>query len=402
MVPRILQVDDDPLTLTYVGRILRTAGYDVVTARNGAEALAQVDSITPDLILLDVLMPGIDGYEVCRQLRRRQPLAHVPILMLTGHDTLAERLKGFDAGADNYLSKPVHPDELQILVKALLQRTAPEGGSAPTQLARTIAVFSLRGGAGVSSIAVNVAVGLAQLWGSRTTLVDLALTNGQSALMLDLPLRNTWAELAPITNAEIDAELLEVVLQPHASRVRVLAAPPRPDLNELITGEKVTHVLALLKASSACMVIDTAHDFTDPTLAGLDAADQIVLVVAPEMASVRAASCALKVFQSLGYLSEKVTLALNWTFERNGLARREIETSLGQSFSLLIPFAADAFVTAINTGVPPVIGLPKSPLGALFEDIAFMLSSAEQRALRPGQPTPAWQRVAQRAQQRQR
>ncbi len=401
-MPQILQVDDDPLALTYVGRILRSAGHEVLTARNGTEALTQAEANHPDLILLDVLMPGIDGYEVCRQLRRRPRFAHVPIIMLTGQDALTERLKGFEAGADNYLSKPVHPDELQVLVKSLLQRKIPEVEAATTRMARTIAVFSLRGGVGVSTIATNLGVGLAQIWGDRTTIVDLSLTNGQSALMLDLPLRNTWADLATIPNEEIDAELLEVVLQPHVSRVRVLAAPPRPELNELITGDKVTHVLNLIKAASAYVILDTPHDFAESTLAGLDAADQILLVVAPDMASVRATSVALRVFESLDYHPDKITLMLNWTFERNGLPRKEIEASLGQNFNLVMPFASEPLVSAINTGVPPVFGLPKSPLGAFFEDFAFMFSSPEQRTTRPAQPTPAWQRVAQRAQQRQR
>jgi pilus assembly protein CpaE len=402
MPPQILQVDDDALSLTYVGRILLTAGYEVVTARSGAEALAKVEHITPDLILLDVLMPGIDGYEVCRQFRRRPALAHVPILMLTGNDTLDERLKGFEAGADNYLSKPVHPKELQARIKTLIQRRPPDAGNAPAQTARTIAVFSLRGGVGVSTIAVNLGAGLAQLWGQRTTLVDLALTNGQSALMLNLPLRNTWGDLGPIPNDDIDDAMLDVVLLQHESGVRVLATPPRPEITELITCEKVSHVLTLLAASSAYVVIDMPHDFADPTLAGLDAADHIVLVVAPEMASVRSASSALAVFRSLQYPTEKIALALNWTFERNGLARSAIESSLGQRFAFVMPFAPDPFVSAINTGVPPVFGLPKSPLGALFEDAAFMLSSAADRAVRPAQPTAAWLRVAQRIQQRQR
>ncbi|MBX0326705.1 AAA family ATPase, partial [Oscillochloris sp. ZM17-4] len=303
-------------------------------------------------------------------------------------------------GADNYLSKPVNPSELQALVKALLQRVLVASESAMKQKARTLAVYSLRGGSGVSTIAVNLGVGLAQLWGDQTTVVDLALTNGQSALMLDLTLRNTWADLGPIPPAEIDADMLDIVLQPHASKVRVLAAPPRPELHELITGEKISRVLSLLRESSAYIVIDMPHDFSEQTLAGLDAADQIVLVVSPEMAAVRAASSALKVFASLQYPPEKMMLALNWTFERNGLARKDIEASLGQSFNLIMPFAPDPFVTAINTGIPPVMSAPKSPLGALFEDFAFMLSSAEHRATRPAQPTPAWHRVAQRIQQR--
>lgn len=281
MAQRILQVDDDPLALAYVGRILRASGYEVVTATSGGEALARLDTLRPDMVLLDVLMPDLDGYEVCRRIRRLPAFARMPILMLTGHNTLTERIKGFEAGADNYLSKPVSPEELQVLVKALLQRQQAEIAAAPVERAWTTALFSLRGGVGVSTMAVNLSVGLAQLWGERVTLVDLALVNGQSALMLDMPPRNTWADLAEIATGEIDAAMLDMVLQSHTSGVRLLAAPSRLELNELITDEKVSHVLDLLSIDCSYMVLDLPHDFSAPTLAGLDHADQIIMVVTP-------------------------------------------------------------------------------------------------------------------------
>ncbi|RRR68384.1 MAG: response regulator [Candidatus Viridilinea halotolerans] len=396
MNQRILQVDDDPMMLVYVGRILRTAGYEVVTATKGSEALERLESLHPDLVLLDVLMPDLDGYEVCRRIRRQPAFARLPILMLTGHNTLTERIKGFEAGADNYLSKPVNPEELQVLVKVLLQRQQMTL-IAPKELARTIAVFSLRGGVGVSSVAVNLSAGLALLWNERVALVDLALANGQAALMLDVPPRNTWADLAHVPTEEIDAAMIDLVMQNHSSGVRVLAAPSRLELNELITGAKVSQVLNLLKATYCYLVLDLPHDFNEPSLAGLDSADQIILVVAPELASVRAASSALKVFASLNYPDERIKLCLNWTFERNGLARKEIESSLGQAFDIILPFAPDHFINAINTGVPPVISMAKGPLGALFEDVAFMFSREEQRSQRPENPSAAWQRLAQRA-----
>lgn len=401
MTGKILVVDDSKLVTDIVAMRLAMYGYDVRLAHSGEEALARIAEDVPDLMVLDVQMPGIDGYEVCRELRRRPAFAQLPILMLTSHDTLAERLKGFEAGADHYLNKPVHPDELHVLVRSLLQRKAPETEQQPAQVAHTIAVYSLRGGVGVSTIAVNLAVGLAQLWGNRTTIVDLALATGQSALMLDLPLRRTWADLAPIANHELDADLLDMVLLRHASGVRVLASPPHPESNELLTGDKVTHVLQQLMATNTYLILDTPHDFAATTLAGLDAADHILLVLAPEMAAVHMASSALKVFESLDYPPDKVSLILNWTFARNGLARKEIEASLGHSVNLVIPFVPEPLVTAINTGVPPVFGTPKLPVGALFEDFAFRLSTPEHRSRRPEKPRPAWLRVAQRAQQQQ-
>lgn len=399
---RILVVDDSIFNLKIITASLTPAGYEIVTAANGREALDRVDAIQPDLIILDVMMPDLNGYEVCRQLRGKATTANRPIMMLTAQDSLEERINGLEAGADDYMSKPFDATELQARVKALLRRASPIN-VAPEVAAcqgKVIATFSLRGGIGVSTIAANLAVGLAQIWGKPTALVDLALTNGQSALMLNLSLRHSWADLERAAVYDIDAALLDSLLLTHSSGVRVLSPPSRPEQSELITAEKVSHVLALLKQRYEYIVLDLPHDFSETTLAGLDAADQILAVLAPEMAAVRAMSSALDVFTNLTYPPEQIALVLNATFERGALARKDIEAALKQPIALTLPFAADALVSAINRGMPPVVDLATKPIGAALEDCAFFVSKAADRTQRPAKPTDAWQRLAQRAQQR--
>ena len=101
MAERILAVDDNPVNLKVVRATLIRAGYDVFTASNGLEALAILEEMVPDIILLDITMPDMDGYEVCRRLRAKPETAHVPVMMLTAHDSLDEKVKGFEAGADD-------------------------------------------------------------------------------------------------------------------------------------------------------------------------------------------------------------------------------------------------------------------------------------------------------------
>jgi two-component system response regulator MprA len=120
---QILVVDDDRAVREALERALGLEGYDVELAADGAEALASVDRREPDAIVLDVLMPGVDGLEVCRLLRKAQ--SRVPILMLTVRDDLGDRIEGLDAGADDYLGKPFELEELLARVRALLRRTAP-------------------------------------------------------------------------------------------------------------------------------------------------------------------------------------------------------------------------------------------------------------------------------------
>ena len=114
----MLVVDDDPRMLSMMRRVLEVDGYSVATADGGDAALDIVRSETVDLLILDVMMPGADGFEVCRTVRRE---SGVPILMLTARDEAVDKVTGLDCGADDYVVKPFNPDELLARVRALLR-----------------------------------------------------------------------------------------------------------------------------------------------------------------------------------------------------------------------------------------------------------------------------------------
>ena len=124
-VARILVVDDDPRLAASVRRALVYAGYRVETAADGAAALAATRDRLPDLVVLDVMLPGMDGFEVCRRLRAA---SDVPILMLTARDAIDARVDGLDSGADDYLVKPFAYEELLARVRSLLRRHGPGSG----------------------------------------------------------------------------------------------------------------------------------------------------------------------------------------------------------------------------------------------------------------------------------
>ena len=124
---KVLVVDDDRAVRDAIDRALRFEGYDVVSAADGAEALDLVASDAPEAIVLDVMMPGVDGLDVCRRLRATGD--DTPVLMLTARHAVADRVAGLDAGADDYLVKPFALEELLARLRALLRRTMPSGES---------------------------------------------------------------------------------------------------------------------------------------------------------------------------------------------------------------------------------------------------------------------------------
>ena len=123
MGARILIIDDDEAILTFLRRGLAYDGYQVDTATDGQSGLLLAWDNPPDLVVLDWMMPGLDGLEVCRRLRQR---TKAPVLMLTARETVSDRVQGLDAGADDYLVKPFNLDELLARIRALLRRTQPD------------------------------------------------------------------------------------------------------------------------------------------------------------------------------------------------------------------------------------------------------------------------------------
>jgi CheY-like chemotaxis protein len=233
MPEKILIIDDDVDTLRLVGIMLQRQGYQVVAAPNGTVGLEKASEDRPDLILLDVMMPEMDGYEVTRRLRKNPATATIPILMFTAKIQLDDKVMGFEVGADDYLTKPTHPTELQAHVKALLARTAPKDPSQVTTAQReqrgyVLGVVAARGGLGVSTVASNLAAALNVRAQSDVILAEF--TPGQGTLGMDLgaPHQKALSEMltdkiAAVTRAKVESSLIK-----HNSGLRLLPASENP------------------------------------------------------------------------------------------------------------------------------------------------------------------------------
>ena len=268
--------------------------------------------------------------------------------------------------------------------------------------ARLIAAHSLRGGTGCSSLAVNLGVGLALLWETPTTLLDLTMIAGQVALMLNATLKRTWADIAKYSPAELDIDMLESIIGKHESGAAFIAAPTYPTEAETISGDILDASLQMLRKHYDYMVADLPHNFNDIVVHTLDIADLILLTIAPDVASIRAAAAALDTYSKLNYPPEKIKLVLNATFPKHGLPKDKIEAALGMPLMVTIPYTPDRFVEAINFGQPLISAKSDESIGGLLEDLAFFLSRDAHKKSRPDNPTETWKRVYKRYSERKK
>lgn len=400
---KILIVDDDRMIRKILEVALTKEGYQVITAADGAEGLQQARTQRPDLVVTDKMMPNMNGFEFTRRLRRDPDFVHLPILVLTSQSELEDKLGAFEAGADDYLPKPFETAELNVRLAALLRRAdalkkAKSGQLEQNDPARIIAIHSLRGGSGCSSLAVNTALALRGLWQKPTMIIDMVFTAGQVSLMLNRAPKRTWADLVRYTSTDLDLDVVKTIVGQHDSGLDFILGPSNPATAEQLDNEVISLAVSYLRPSFEYIVIDLPHRFDEVTLNALDYADEILLIINPELASIRAAAITLDTYRKLGYTEEKVKLVLNWTFEDGGLSSKKIVDVLKHPISLIIPFAPKQFVTAINRGTPLFISTPTDPVSALIEDFAFRISKPMHQSQEPKQPSEGWLRVHERLQ----
>ena len=403
---RILVIDDEPINHQLVAHALTPLQCEMHFAENGKSGIAQARTLKPDVIITDLMMPDINGYEVTRTLRREPQFAATPILILTAQSGLQDKLKSFEAGADDHLTKPFDASELVVRVTSLLRRVEAVKLSgqkaAAHDGAHMIAVHSLRGGTGSSTLAVNLGIALTNLWRESTMLLDLSMTAGQVALMLNMPLKRTWADIAHYSASELDADSLSSVVSTHESGLNFIAAPTFPSEIDTLQGETLGAALQIFKTQYQYIVADLPHDFSEFAIQTLDAANVILMVASPDMASIRAMIAAIDTYEKLDYPKDKIKFVLNAPFPHSSLTKEKIESGLGITALATIPYVQDIFVEAINLGQPLVLQKPNESVSALLEDFAFHLSKDIHKKNKPENPTETWKRVYKRYQARKK
>ena len=287
MPEKILVVDDDVDTLRLVGLMLQRQGYQIVAANNGTQALSLAENENPDLILLDVMMPDLDGYEVTRRLRASPTTASTPIIMFTAKSQVDDKVTGFEAGVDDYLTKPTQPRELFAHVKAVLTRGGKARPTAPVETAKrergyVIGVLAAKGGLGVSTLAINVGVSLRMR--TRKDIIIAEFRPGEGSMALDLGylqpeglerlLQKKANEISP---GDVESELLN-----HKTEVRLLLASYRPsDAKYQNAAEKFEILTRHMAHMAHFIVIDLGPALSPMTEKVLTHVDELIVALEP-------------------------------------------------------------------------------------------------------------------------
>jgi pilus assembly protein CpaE len=372
---RILVVDDDPTIRKLVELVLTQAGYQVTLAATGEQGFSLASQQSFDMAVLDVMLPGMDGYTLCRRLRAHPRTSLIPILMLTAQAETRDKLAGFNAGADDYVTKPFEPAEFVVRVKVLLARSAVMTAPAPAKPAqhgKIWAVFGAKGGVGKTTLAVNLAVALARQPNVRVILVDADFEFGDVGAHLNLSPSRTILDLLPRID-ELDEELISRVLLRHDSNVRVLLGPYRPEDAERIQPEVLTRIIHTLAGHADYVIVDCAANYSERTLVLLENADQILMILTPEIGPVKNTSTFLELAGTLGIPETRIQIVLNRANSEVGIAAQEVERALNKTIPARLMSGGRPVVLSVNRGIPLLLAQPQHPFAQQVVRVAELL-----------------------------
>jgi CheY-like chemotaxis protein/MinD-like ATPase involved in chromosome partitioning or flagellar assembly len=364
MTQSILVVDDDSDTLTLIGLTLQRRGFSVKKAQSGPEALNLLHEDLPDLVIADVMMPMMDGYEVCRSIKGDPRTAHLPVVMLTAKAQTSSQLEGFRAGAIDYITKPVHPQELIARITAVLERVKEEAARVGADV---ITVAGAKGGVGATTLAVNLA--LAYATRCQVMLLDLEMS-GMAAIHLGLSPEHGLSDIAQLETGPTEPEAIEHALTPHTSGLKLLAASDVP-LEPARAGVLVGHAAMLC---DVCL-IDLGWGVGQMTRLIAQRSKVFVIALDSDRATLSQATRLLHLLNEANVPAKAVKLV--W-INRLGIAREigltAIRAALSSEPDAIIDSAVEEMYMALEQGRPLVLSYPDHPAAGEIIKLADSLT----------------------------
>ncbi len=338
----------------------------VAVSDNTEQIYAAVVHQRPSAVVITMGEQPEQTWALCRQINAVCPETVIICAVRdSSPDLILESLR---SGAREFLRLPINPEELKTVIDRTAELCAGQSQSAKKR-GRVVAVFSNKGGCGVSFIAANLAIAL----GAPAAVADLNLQTGGLDLFFGIKPKFSIVDMVK-NRARLDDQLVASFLTPCSDKLSLLAAPNDPEDAEDMRPERVVEVIDILRERYDYVVLDLPHTFDAVTIAALDQADEILLVLTLDILAARAAQRALAIFGRLGYSRQKVRLVLNRRSKQSDLELQHIERYLGERITNFISDDYRTVVNSINVGQPLAASSASSTVVAELKRLAAVCS----------------------------
>ena len=367
MSEKILIIDDDLDTLRLVGLMLQRQGYQISAATNGQQGLEKAFEEDPSLILLDVMMPDMDGYEVTRRLRQNPATVNTPILMFTAKTQLDDKVVGFEVGANDYLTKPTHPSELQARVKTLLSRVNDKrvttGSLNDDRRGYVIGVLGARGGLGTTTMAVNLGAGLQSR--TKSEIIVAEMLPGQGTLALEVGVANSkgLVDLLSMNKlSEITRDRVQEVLIQHGSGLKLLLASDRPrDMHLINQTANYETVVKKLSRLARFVVLDLGVGIQPFAEKILPLCNEVLIVLEGNPNTITHTRALIDDIAALGIPRKNIRVVLNNRIRsETQLPSSQVQAKLEHEILSTLTPAPELFVQATRMQTPAILCQPDS------------------------------------------
>lgn len=382
MDKKILIVDDDIDTLQLVGTMLEKQGFRILAANNGEKAIQMAENQVPDLIILDVMMPGMDGYEVTRRLRALEKTAFIPIILFTAKAQVDDKVEGFESGADDYLTKPTHPTELIARVNTILTRPKTESldssaAGEAVEDGEVIGVVAAKGGLGVSTLALNLAVSIHEQTGEYVTLADFRPGQGTIGLQLGYTKSDALSVLMKMPAPEIRLVDVENQLITHGSGIQLLLSSFTPTNAAYVSASaNFQNIARHLSRIAPYTVLDLGAGLHEANQKALLECDLVVVVVEPVPTTVVQTRELIDNLISLGIAADKIRVVVNNRIRLDiSTPVNKVQEVVNQPIFAVISPAPEMAYQALTLHQPIVSFQPDSIVAGQIKKLAEGLTS---------------------------
>jgi DNA-binding response OmpR family regulator len=374
MNAKILIVDDEPNVLRMVSYTLHAEGYDVITAQNGAEAISKALTESPDLILLDVMLPDMTGVEVCAEIRKRQETIDLPVIMLSALAQVPDKIKGLEAGADEYITKPITPGELIARIKAILGRFRQVRRTQPKHSGKVLAFIGAKGGVGTTTVVLNIATALV-MQEKKVIAAEIRSNYGTLSAQLNLDQPKGMASLLEHDPDKINEQQVSLHLIGLPSGLKLLVGPQSASEYRRIEPQQVETMIEVFTSMADYVILDLPCHYSDANQEAIRRCDLAALVVEPESTALASGIVAVDLLRSWGVYGNRLgVIVVNRAPLVTPIKIDQIRGTLGHEVIGVIPTAAEALISSQRAGLPILLHQPNSDASRAYVEITKRIS----------------------------